>query len=416
MSGDVFGNGMLCSKQTKLLAAFDHRHIFIDPTPDPAASWTERRRLFDLPRSSWADYDLKLISPGGGVFPRSLKEIPLSEQLRALTGIANDSASPQEVIRALLTAPIDLLYFGGIGAFIKSARQSNLDAADRDNDAVRVNGREVRALVIGEGANLAVTQLGRVEYAREGGPQHRGGRINTDAIDNSAGVDTSDHEVNIKILLSGPLRRGEISRPERFRILTAMTDDVARQVLSDNYDQTLALSVAELRSTRDLDAAGRFIRELERKATLDRAVENLPPDDEMRLLARDGRGLTRPELAILLAYAKLDLFHDISESSLPSDNYFDRLARRLFSAACGPNFSRRSEAPPLGPRHHFHTACQSHGQSRRSALRPSHAGIVERAAVERCTGFRARGRGFWSFPFEATGLRTGSQTAGTDPE
>ena len=347
MSGDVFGNGMLCSKQTRLIAAFDHRHIFIDPTPDPAVSWTERRRLFDLPRSSWADYDAKLISPGGGVFPRSLKEIPLSEQMRTVTGMPGESASPPEVIRALLTAPVDLLYFGGIGTFIKASRQTNPDAADRDNDAVRVDGHDVRALVVGEGANLAVTQLGRIEYAREGGPQHSGGRINTDAIDNSAGVDTSDHEVNIKILLSGPLRRGEISHPERFRILTAMTDDVARQVLSDNYDQTLALSVAELRSMRDLDAAGRFIRELERNSVLDRAVESLPSDDELRLVARNGRGLTRPELAVLLAYAKLDLFHSISESSLPSDDYFADWLAGYFPPLASETFPGEVKRHPL---------------------------------------------------------------------
>ncbi len=347
MSGDVFGNGMLQSKQTRLIAAFDHRHIFFDPTPDPAISWTERKRLFDLPRSTWADYDRKLISSGGGIFARTAKTIPLSEQFRAFTGITAETGAPQDVMRALLTAQVDLIYFGGIGTFIKSTRQSNADAADRANDAIRVNGRDVRALVVGEGANLGVTQYGRIEYAREGGPQHQGGRINTDAIDNSAGVDTSDHEVNIKILISGPLRRGEISRTARLDILTRMTDDVARQVLTDNYDQTLALSVAELRAPRDLDAAGRFMRELERKSALDRAIENLPPDDELRALAREGRGLTRPQLAILLAYAKLDLFHSVSESSLPADPYFDSWLASYFPPLAAGTFAGELKRHPL---------------------------------------------------------------------
>ncbi|HEX5278634.1 MAG TPA: NAD-glutamate dehydrogenase [Micropepsaceae bacterium] len=339
MSGDVFGNGMLQSKQTRLIAAFDHRHIFFDPSPNVAIAWTERKRLFDMPRSTWADYDRKLISGGGGVFARTAKTIPLSQQFRAFTGITAENATPEDVMRALLTAPVDLLYFGGIGTFIKSTRQGNADAADRANDAIRVNGRDIQALVIGEGANLGVTQYGRIEYAREGGPQHQGGRINTDAIDNSAGVDTSDHEVNIKILMSGPLRRGEISRPERLDILTRITDDVAGQVLTDNYDQTLALSVAELRAPRDLDAAGRFMRELERRDALDRTVENLPPDDELRALARDGHGLTRPQLAILLAYAKTNLFHQVSESTLPADPYFDAWLASYFPPLAAETFA-----------------------------------------------------------------------------
>jgi glutamate dehydrogenase len=338
MSGDVFGNAMLCSKQTKLIAAFDHRHIFVDPAPEPEPAFAERRRLFDLPRSSWADYEAKLISKGGGVFPRAAKEIVLSEEMKRLTGIVKDRASPAEVIRALLTSEIDLLFFGGIGTFIKSASQSHTDAGDRANDALRVNGREVRALVVGEGANLGVTQLGRVEYAREGGREHKGGRIDTDAIDNSAGVDTSDHEVNIKILVSGPLRRGELSQSERQAMLVAMTEDVAALVLKDNYDQTLALSVAELTTVRDLDAAGRFVRELERKGALDRTVESLPPDEAMQALARDGRGLARPELAVLLAYAKLDLDRAINESALPGDPYFDGLLTNYFPRLAAERF------------------------------------------------------------------------------
>ncbi|MBV9420838.1 MAG: NAD-glutamate dehydrogenase, partial [Alphaproteobacteria bacterium] len=275
MSGDVFGNGMLLSQQTKLLAAFDHRHIFIDPTPDPAKSWAERKRMFDLPRSSWADYDKSLISQGGGVFARSLKEIPLTPETKKVAGVEADKLSPLDLIKALLKAEADLLFFGGIGTYLKASSQSNLDAGDRANDAVRVNGNEVRAKVIGEGANLGCTQLGRIEYARNGG------RINTDAIDNSAGVDTSDHEVNLKILLGNPVRRGELTPEARDELLTAMTDDVAAHVLKDNYDQTLALSVAQGRAAKDLDAHGRFMRDLERRGRLDRAVEFLPSDVDL---------------------------------------------------------------------------------------------------------------------------------------
>ncbi|HEY6578665.1 MAG TPA: NAD-glutamate dehydrogenase domain-containing protein, partial [Rhizomicrobium sp.] len=288
MSGDVFGNGMLLSKQTKLLAAFDHRHVFVDPDPDPERSWVERKRMFDLPRSSWDDYDRALISEGGGVYLRSAKEIVLSREVKALTRLDAEKISPNGLIRALLAAEVDLLWFGGIGTFVKAASQSNFDAGDRANDAVRVNAGAVGAKVIGEGANLAVTQLGRIEYAMNGG------RLNTDAIDNSAGVDTSDHEVNLKILFSGPLRRGELSGAGRDALLHEMTDDVAAHVLADNYDQTLALSVAVARSPRDLDSHGRFIRDLERRGRLDRAVEFLPDEDELHRRAQAGRGLTRP--------------------------------------------------------------------------------------------------------------------------
>ena len=339
MSGDVFGNGMLRSKATKLVAAFDHRHIFIDPRPDPVASFNERQRMFELPRSSWADYDAKLISKGGGIFPRTAKEIVLSLEMQTLTGLAKERATPAELIRALLTAEIDLLFFGGIGTFIKSATQSHAEASDRTNDALRVNGRDVKARVIGEGANLGVTQLGRIEYAREGSIAHKGGRIDTDAIDNSAGVDTSDHEVNIKILMSGPLRRNEITGDERLSMLTSMTEDIARSVLKDNYDQTLALSVAETTGARDIDAAARFMRELERRGTLDRAVEFLPPEDAVRVLQRDGLGLTRPEHSVILAYAKLDLYHAINESDLADDPHFDTALTGYFPPLAAERFA-----------------------------------------------------------------------------
>ena len=316
MSGDVFGNGMLLSNQTRLLAAFDHRHIFIDPDPDPAQSWAERKRMFDLPRSGWDDYDRSLISEGGGVFSRTLKQIPLSPATQKLTGISKPTAAPSEVMRALLKADVDLLWFGGIGTYVKAETQSNVDVGDRANDAIRVNGKDLRAKVIGEGANLGATQLGRVEYALNGG------RINTDAIDNSAGVDTSDHEVNLKILMAGPLRRGELSPPERDKLLEQMTDDVAAHVLGDNYDQTLALSVSQWLGMRDLDSLGRFMRDLERRGKLDRAVEHLSDDVALRRRTQNRIPLTRPELAVLLAYAKLDLDAELLASELPDDPYF----------------------------------------------------------------------------------------------
>jgi glutamate dehydrogenase len=316
MSGDVFGNGMLLSRHIRLVAAFDHRHIFLDPGADAATGFAERERLFALPRSSWDDYDKRMIGKGGGIFPRTLKEIPLTPEVQALIGAKRETLSPADLINALLKAQTDLLWFGGIGTYIKAATQSNLEVGDRANDAVRVNGGEVRAKVVGEGANLGVTQLGRIEYARNGG------RIDTDAVDNSAGVDTSDHEVNIKILLGGPVMRGELSEDKRNALLASLTDDVAAHVLADNYNQTLALSVAESRARRDIDAHARFIQDLENRGRLDRAVEFLPTDGALKALARDGKGLTRPELCVLLAYAKLDLDAEILASKLPDDPFF----------------------------------------------------------------------------------------------
>jgi glutamate dehydrogenase len=324
MSGDVFGNGMLLSKHIRLVAAFDHRHIFLDPNADAATGFAERERLFNLPRSSWDDYNKALIGAGGGIFARTLKEIPLTPEVKALIGSDADSLPPPVLINALLKARADLLWFGGIGTYIKAASQSNQDAGDRANDAVRINGGEVRAKVVGEGANLGATQLGRIEYARSGG------RIDTDAVDNSAGVDTSDHEVNIKILLGGPVMRGELSEDKRNALLASMTDDVAAHVLADNYNQTLALSVAQLRGLRDLDAHARLIRDLEARGKLDRAVEFLPSDAQLKALAKDGKGLTRPELCVLLAYAKLDLDAEVLASPLPDDPTFISLLTGYF--------------------------------------------------------------------------------------
>ncbi len=325
MSGDVFGNGMLLSKEIRLLAAFDHRHIFLDPNPaDPAASWAERKRLFDLPRSSWADYDPKLISKGGGVYERGAKSIPLSFEVRALAGLTDETAPPETLMKALLGAQCDLLWFGGIGCYIKASTQAHADAGDKANDSIRIDGRDVKAKVIGEGANLGLTQAGRIEYARHGG------RLNTDAIDNSAGVDSSDHEVNIKILLTEAIAHDDLDASRRNALLEQMTDEVAKLVLANNYDQTGALSVWEATAAADLDSHERFIEQLEGQNKLSREVEGLPSSEAFRALRERGEGLTRPELAVLMAYAKLDLFASLVQSKAPDDPTFEALLEDYF--------------------------------------------------------------------------------------
>jgi glutamate dehydrogenase len=316
MSGDVFGNGMLLSRTLRLKAAFDHRHIFLDPDPDPAVSWAERKRLFDLPASSWADYDASRISEGGGVFARALKSIPLSEPVRAFLDTRAEALSPSDLVCAILKARAELLYLGGIGTYVKAAAESNLDVGDKANDSVRVNGRELRCKVVGEGANLGFTQAGRIEFALAGG------RIDTDAIDNSAGVDTSDHEVNIKILTGIAERSGALDPKDRDALLASMTDEVADHVLAHNYDQTLALSLLEAEAAVDLDSHGQFVSELEAAGRLDRALEGLPRVSALIERAKLGVGLTRPELAVLLAYGKLELFADIVASTAPNDPFF----------------------------------------------------------------------------------------------
>ena len=318
MSGDVFGNGMLLSQAIKLVAAFDHRHIFLDPDPDPARSWAERARLFALPRSSWADYDAGLISKGGGVFPRSQKDIPLSPEVRAALGIEAASADPDTLISAILTAPVDLLWFGGIGTYLKASAENDAAVGDPANDAVRVDGAAVRARVVGEGANLGCTQAGRIEFALVGSGG-AGGRIDTDFIDNSAGVDCSDHEVNIKIALAAARRAGRLTEPGRIKLLGAMTDEVAALVLEDNRLQALALSIAESRSPRAMGAQVRLIEALEETGQLDRRTEGLADSASLARRAAEGRGLTRPELAVLLSSAKLALQAAIEDSALPDD-------------------------------------------------------------------------------------------------
>ncbi len=318
MSGDVFGNGMLLSKEIRLIAAFDHRDIFIDPDPDAAASFAERERMFALPRSSWQDYDRTKLSAGGGIFARSQKSITLSQQAASAIGLDKTVASPAEIMNAILKAPVDLLWFGGIGTYVKAASESNQDVGDKANDAIRVNGAEVRAKVIGEGANLGVTQRGRIEY------DLAGGRSNSDAIDNSAGVNSSDVEVNIKIALASAMRSGSLTRPARNKLLAAMTDEVAGLVLTNNYRQTLAISQAQARGSADIPHQQRFMAALEERRLLDRKVETLPSDAALAERASRNEPLTRAELGVLLAYAKMVLLDDLVASTLPEDPYLER--------------------------------------------------------------------------------------------
>ncbi|SER20574.1 glutamate dehydrogenase [Solimonas aquatica] len=323
MSGDVFGNGMLLSRQLRLLAAFDHRHIFIDPDPDPAASFAERARLFALPRSSWDDYDRTQLSAGGGVYARSAKLIEISPEAQRALGLAQRRYTPQELIRALLCAPVDLLFNGGIGTYVKSHLQAHQDCGDRSNDAVRVNGRELRCKVVGEGGNLGFTQLGRIEYALSG-CGGAGGRINTDFIDNAAGVHTSDREVNIKIPLNGLMLAGTLTREQRDPLLASLTEDIAGAVLHDNYVQALALSLIEQDAAARLGEHQDLMTQLERDSGLNRAVEFLPDEETLKQRRAQHRGLSRPELAVLLSYAKIALYNAVLDSEVPDDEFHAR--------------------------------------------------------------------------------------------
>jgi glutamate dehydrogenase len=308
---------MLLSKAIKLVAAFDHRHIFIDPNPDPATSWAERQRMFDLPRSSWDDYNRKLLSKGGMIVPRSQKSIELSKEARAALGIEVETIDPVSLISAILKAPADLIWFGGIGTYIKASTQTNEQVGDPANDALRVDARDVRAKVIGEGANLAINQAGRIEFAT------KGGRINTDFIDNSAGVDCSDNEVNIKIPLNREMREGRLEEPARNKLLASMTDDVSDLVLEDNRLQTLALSIAEARGAAGLPGFVRTIEMLEAIGRLDRKVEGLESSEALLRRAIDQRGLTRPELSVLLSMSKMSLQDAAEELRLADDPTMD---------------------------------------------------------------------------------------------
>ena len=348
MSGDVFGNGMLCSEHIRLVAAFDHRDIFLDPDPDAARSYTERQRLFDLPRSSWQDYDASLISEGGGVFPRSAKSIAITPQVREALGLGGDvtSLTPAELMRAILCAPVDLLWNGGIGTYVKADHEANADVGDKANDAIRINGRELRALCVGEGGNLGMTQAGRIEYAMHGAGRG-GGRINTDFIDNSAGVDTSDHEVNIKILLDRVVRDGDLTEKQRNSVLAEMTDEVAALVLRDNYEQNLALANAAAHAPSLLHVHEEWMRTLEAKGVLNRELESLPTSRQVRRRLERGEALTVPELCVLLSWTKIVLANELIESDLPDDPYLDVDLVAYFPQQIREGFSRQIREHPL---------------------------------------------------------------------
>ena len=333
MSGDVFGNGMLLSKHIKLVAAFNHLHIFIDPDPDAAKSYVERERLFKLPRSTWADYNAKLISKGGGIFDRSAKSLKLTAQIKSLLDLSKSDVTPTELITAILKSRTDLLFFGGIGTYVKGSGESHADASDRANDALRINGSELRVKVIGEGANLGITQRARIEAARAGV------RLNTDAIDNSAGVDCSDHEVNIKILLNGEMNSGKLALKARNKLLVEMTDEVSRLVLRDNYQQTQTITQLQKRGAAVLEDQLRTMKLFERQGLLNREIEYLPSDEEIQERLAAGQGLSRPELSVFLPYGKMWLYDKIVASDLPDDplveedliNYFPTKLRTTYA-------------------------------------------------------------------------------------
>lgn len=337
MSGDVFGNGMLYSKQIKLVAAFDHRHIFLDPDPDLALSYQERLRLFNLPTSSWADYQPALISKGGGVFSRSLKAITLSAEIKQLLALEETVLTPNELIRSILKSPVDLIYNGGIGTYVKATDESHMDVGDRTNDYCRVNGNELRSRVVGEGGNLGFTQLGRVEYALTGG------LINTDFIDNSAGVDCSDHEVNLKILLNTEVHKGKLSLEKRNELLASLTQEVAQLVLNDNYAQALVMSFSAHHARRNLTLHQNYIRDLESLGVLNRHVEFLPDDKTIIERKSAGLGLTRPELAVLLAYSKIHIKNEILKSKLPEDPFLRQVIASAFPESIRNKYSKNMQ-------------------------------------------------------------------------
>ncbi|WP_404423105.1 NAD-glutamate dehydrogenase [Thalassospira australica] len=350
MSGDVFGNGMLLSEQIKLVAAFNHMHIFVDPDPDLAKSFAERKRLFDMPRSSWADYDTKVLSKGGAIFDRKAKTLDPSAEVRKLLDLGTGKVTPADMMKAILKSDVELLWFGGIGTYIKSSAESNADAGDRANDAIRINGKDIRAKVIGEGANLGCTQRGRIEYA------HAGGRLNTDAIDNAAGVNCSDHEVNIKILVGEVVAAGDMTEKQRNKLLVEMTDEVGDLVLRDNYLQSQAISNVFAGGGDALDAQIRLIRMLEREGRLNREIEYLPDDEELARRSAAHQGLTRPEISVLMPYAKLWLYDEVLKSDLPDDpilveelvRYFPTAVRKKYSAAISNHRLRREIIATVG--------------------------------------------------------------------
>jgi glutamate dehydrogenase len=337
MSGVVFGSGMLLSEHIKLVAAFDHRHVFVDPYPDPAASFAERARLFALPRSSWADYDPSLISAGGGVWPRQAKSVPVSPQARTALGIDAmiTALTPDELISAILAAPVDLLWNGGVGTYVKATGQSNADVRDRFNDEVRIDASQLRARIVGEGGNLGLTQEARVEYALGGG------QVNSDFIDSSAGEDTSDHEVNIKILLDGAVRDGELALADRGRLLKEMTGEVAQQVLSHNHHQNRALITSRAQASQMLHVHARYIRKLERDQRIWPRLDSLPGDREIAERRSAGTGLTSPEFSVLLAHTKIAAAQEVLASGLPDDPYLRRVLIGYFPAPLRERYADR---------------------------------------------------------------------------
>ncbi len=341
MGGDVFGNGMLLSPNIKLLAAFNHLHIFIDPTPDVAAALSERERLFNLPRSTWDDYNKALISQGGGVFSRQDKAIAISSAMKQAFTIEADNLTPDELIHALLKSPVDLIWNGGIGTYVKSTQESHADVGDRANDAVRIDGHELQAKVIGEGGNLGMTQRGRIEFAQAGG------RLYTDAIDNSAGVNCSDHEVNIKILLDGIVAQGDMTVKQRNELLASMTDDVAKLVLRQNYLQPQAIELSAMQATANLSLQQKFMQYLESEERLDRAIEFLPSDEEIARRQKAGQGLTNPELSVLLAYGKMWVYDHLLESDVPDDGYFIQEMRKYFPTVLSERYFEQMQQNPL---------------------------------------------------------------------
>ena len=334
MAGDVFGNGMILSKHMRLLAAFNHQHIFLDPSPDAASSFVERQRLFNLPRSTWEDYDRKKISRGGGIYPRSAKSISLSPAAQSMLGLEASAAAPNDIIKAILCMQVDLLWNGGIGTYVKATDETNTEVGDRSNDAVRINGSQLRAKVVGEGGNLGFSQRGRVEYALAGG------RLNTDFIDNSAGVNTSDVEVNIKILLNPLMQSGKLTQKDRDKLLARMTDEVAGLVLRNNYLQSQAISTLQIQSAARLAEYQHLIRSLEASGELNRALEYLPNDEELAERRKAGLGLTRPELAVVLSYSKIWLSNHLLASDVPEDAYLSNELGRYFPGPVQERFPR----------------------------------------------------------------------------
>ncbi len=341
MAGDVFGNGMLLSKHIRLQAAFNHLHIFIDPTPDAASTYVERERLFNLPGCSWEDYNKELISEGGALFSRSAKSLKLTPQIKKMLGTQKQTMSPNELIQAILKMKVDLLWNGGIGTYVKSSRETHLEVGDRANDVLRINGSQLKAKIVGEGGNLGLTQLGRIEYASTGG------RINTDAVDNAGGVDCSDNEVNIKILLNGLVQHGDLTVKQRNKILYDMTDEVSEIVLDDCYRQTHSLSIADLRGVKQLKEQTRFIHDLERSGKLDRALEFIPNDEELADRLAQGQGLTRPELSVLLAYSKMVLKEELVCPEITDNVYHDRLLIGAFPQQLQDKYSEEMQGHPL---------------------------------------------------------------------